>query len=170
MEQRKKPDINLTTEIQIAALTLAVTGFVHGWFFYSQFDINIFDFLNISDFATLSFRNPNIILWSSVISVVMYFLLGHSRAMQLASIPFVFCCFSIFISIGEANRVKAGEGRDFYKAECSLKRTQQGSNTISKRVTPLGTAGDYLVFYELDKQLVHFVDRRKIESVTCSKL
>lgn len=170
-------DIDLSTEITIGGLTLAVMGVIHSVVFYYPFDINIFDHIGASDFIVLALKNPFAILatvfWSlSVFATTHRYQVPRcliSRTTYLISIVAFGAVSSFFFSYIEARQVLSGNGRFFNASPCTIALKDGGGNREFTNITPLGTVGDYYVLYFYDKESTFFYNKRVVDSVSCAR-
>jgi hypothetical protein len=161
-----KSEGDIAIEISTAIVALTTIGVIHGLFFYGPLGINIFDYATAADFAVWSLRDPVAILLTLLSAAGAYkFMKRRSTRLVLIVVSAAF--FSMATSFFEQHRVKSGQGRGF-GSSCTIV-TVDGEKSVTRTgITPVGSAGDFILFYWKKDQSTFLLPKQNVIQLTCS--
>lgn len=155
---------DLAAEVANASVGLAVIGVTYGAIFYGQLKINIFDYAASTDFVVWSVRNPfPLAAFVLAIGLSRRFVPGRLTRTVL---PLGIAAFTAgAFAFSDAARVRSGMGRLFFESPCAI--ASEGMVAPETRLTPIGSAGDFLIYYRRKDASTHVLLRSRATEVVC---
>jgi hypothetical protein len=164
-EQKQVEGLDLSTELAIGALALASMGVVHGWIYYQQFGVNIFDYIGPTDFVVFALKDPGAVAMVVLVAVVSGLWLWRRRVVLMLVVLAASALISYAAAVRDAADVLSGDVRVSGRPPCKIIIQINDKTETVVGATVLGNAGGFIAYYK--DRSTYLVRADKILHLAC---